>query len=173
MIKNGMQLMCLELPFLHQVHQSRDAGESESAESNDGNGSVHLEPRIYRQSCPMRLIDRREQRKKLDEKNKRGGKSSHQRKAIRRTDDEVDERDRPGKKNENFEQIRDRAATDCVSTNRKKNGLKNKSKRNGDEIEVAAMQRTGTQRQNCSNDGSEKTGSGENDEKAIHRDRRV
>lgn len=121
----------------------------------------------------MRLIDRRDEREELNEKNQRRRKGSHERQSISRTDDEIDERYRPTEEDKDFEQIGDRATTERVSTQVKKNRLEDEPRSDSKKIETPSMQNSTAQHHNCADDGGQVAASRGNDEEAIHRERPV
>ena len=121
----------------------------------------------------MRLIDWRDEREKLNQKNQRRRKRPHERQSISRADDQIDERDRPTEENKDFEQIRDWATAERVSTQVKKNRLEDEPSSDSKKIETSSMQNAGAQRHDCADNGDQITASGDNDEEAVHRERPV
>ena len=135
MIKHRMQLMRLELPFLHEIHHPGYAGEGEPPIGDHRNGSVKFQPRIRRQLHLMRDIDRREKGEGLNSENERCRKRPHERETIGRSHQQIDERDRPGEKDEHFKQIGQRTTAQSVAAHGKKGGLAEETGADGKEIE--------------------------------------
>src|SRR5215216_2285558 len=65
MVKNRMQVMCLELALLHQVHHSCNTGERKGAIGDERNGCVKFQPRICRHFNRVTIVDGRKQRETL------------------------------------------------------------------------------------------------------------
>src|SRR5712691_12597993 len=131
--------MRLELAFLHKIHHARDASERERAVSDQRKGGVKFQPRIRRQPRRMEIVDPGQQSKCLNDKNERRGERAHQRKAIGRSDQHVNQRNRPGEENENLKQVRDRTAAKCMTTDRQERRLKNKSQSDRKKIKSSGV----------------------------------
>ncbi len=162
--------MCFKLPFLYQIHKPRHARERERAESDNGNRSMHFQPEIDGDFDQMWLIDRREKREKLDEKNERSGEGTHQGEPISGPNREINQCNRPAEEDKDFEEICDRASADGMAAYRKKNRLQDEPRRDRKKIETPAMQKTGAKGQNGADNRDEKTAGGENNKEAIHRE---
>ena len=167
-IKDRTQLMRLELAFLHQIHHARDASERERAVGHERHRSVKFQPRIGRQFHRVPDIDRREQGKGLNQENQRRRERSHERKPIGRTNQHVDQGDRPGEKNENFKQVRDRTPANRMTTNRQERCLKNKSKPDRKKIKSPRPKNSRAQRGNRAHHSREKTNRRNNEKMSIH-----
>src|SRR5919108_6630854 len=103
MIKNRMQMMRLELALLQEIHDARDASECKCAIGYQRNRCMKLQPGIRGNVYRMPGINWRYQGKTLKQQYQWRGECAHQRKAIRRAYQHVDQRHRPGKKDKNLE----------------------------------------------------------------------
>ena len=118
MIKNRMQLMRLKLAFLDQIHDASDASQSERSIRHGRNRSMKFHPRIGRNIHGVAHVDRRNERKTLQQNHQRRGKGAHQGEAIQRTHQHVHQRYRPCQKNEDLKQVRQRTTTQRVTAKR-------------------------------------------------------
>ena len=118
---------------------------------------MELQPGIGVRARLMRYVDRRKQSENLNHENNRRGERAHERKPICRTNQHVDEDDRPGEKGEDFEEIGDRTAPDLMTAHREKRRLKNKTKCDGKEIETAEPEIARAERQQGTDDRDEET----------------
>src|SRR5205807_176974 len=135
-IKDGMNLMRLELPFLHEVHHARHTREREGAVGDHRDRGVKFQPWVGRQTRRMRHIDRHNQGKRLQRENERRRERAHERQAIGGSDQQINQRDRPGEKHENLEEIRERASAERMSTNGKERRLKKKPETDREKIKA-------------------------------------
>src|SRR2546423_7054932 len=113
-------------------------------------------------------IDRREKGERLDEQDQRGRESAHERQAISRPDREINQRQRPGQKDEDLEKIRDRTTPEIVSAHRQERTLEKKSESDGDEVEAPRPKHSVTQSRDGMRDRDEKADCRKEDELSIH-----
>jgi len=172
MIKNGMQLMRLELAFLHEIHHARDASERERAVSDQRKGGVKFQPRIRRQPRRVEMVDPGQQSKCLNDKNERRRERAHQRKAIGRSDQDVNQRNRPGEENENLKQIRQRTSAKRMTSDRQERRLKNKSETDREKIKSPGMKILRPQQDCRPHHRRQKTNSRNDEKLSIHRAQR-
>ena len=170
MIKNGMQLMGLELALLHEIHHARDASERERAVRNQRKRGVKFQPRIRRQPRRVEIVDLGQQSKCLNDKNKRRRERAHQRKPIGRPDQHVNQRDRPGEENENLKQVRDRTSAKRMTSDRQERRLKNKSEPDRQKIKSPGVKILRTQQDRRPHNRYEKTNCRNNEKMSIHRE---
>src|SRR6266567_3645317 len=173
MIKNGMQLMRLELALLHEIHHARDASERERAVSDQRKGRVEFQPRIRRQPRRMEIVDLGQQSECLNDKNERRGERAHQRKAIGRSDQHVNQRNRPSEENENLEQVRDRTSAKRMTADRQKRRLKNKSETDREKIKSSGVKILRPQQDRRPHDRRQKTNRRKDEKLSIHRSQRL
>src|SRR2546423_14163810 len=173
MIKDGVQLMRLQLPFLDEVHNARDARERERAIRDHRHRGVEFQPRIYRHPYRMPDIDRREQREPLNEQGQRRRERTHKRKPVGRSDQQINQRERPGQENEYFEQVRDRTTPERVSANRKKSALKCEPKRDREKIKATRSEHAFAQGGQSMSHRDQETQSGSKKKLPFHRERSV
>src|SRR2546430_1004382 len=152
-----MQLMRLELSFLHEIHDASDAGERERTVRHDRDRGMKLEPRVRWQLHRMPHIDRRKQSQCLNQKNKRRGECAHERKPICRPDQHVDQCDRPREKDQPQKKIRERAARKFGATNQKQRVWKKEPNPNRKKIKPPRPKTPPTKCDNRAKNRREKT----------------
>jgi hypothetical protein len=170
MIKNGMQLMRLELALLHEIHHARNASESKGAVGDDRNRRVKFQPRVRRQFHWMADVDWRNQGKSLQQKNERRGERAHEREPIGRPDQHVDKGNRPGEEYKYLKQVRQRAASQRMPANEQKYRLKNEAKSDRKKTKPARLKSPRAQRQDRPHDCGEKTKRRDDEQISIHRE---
>src|SRR2546423_6715198 len=116
-------------------------------------------------------IDWCKERKCLDEQYERRRECPHERKPIRRTDQQIDQRQRPGEEDKYFEQVRDRTAAERVTANRQERALQGESDQDGEEIKARPAENAFAQRRHRVCDGHKKTESRAKEKLAFHRER--
>ena len=164
--------MRLDLAFLHEIHHARDAGERERAVSHKRDRRVEFQPRVRRQPRRMEIVNLGQQSECLNDKNERRRERAHQRKAIGRSDQHVNQRNRPSDENENLKQVRDRTAAKRMTADRQKRRLKNKSQPDREKIKSSGVKILRAQQDRRPHNRREET-NGRNDEKlSIHRAQR-
>src|SRR5215510_9496804 len=84
----------------------------------------------------MRDINRGEQGKSLQRENKGRCERTHEREPIGWPNEEIDKRNRPGKKDKDLEKIRQRATSERVAADREKSGLENEAEGDGRKVET-------------------------------------
>lgn len=135
--EEGIEFVGFELAFEHEIHAAGHAGQGEGSVGDDGKRRVKFEPGV--RSCADQLGQsgvgiEGEKGDSLDQENDWGCKNTHQRKAIGRTDDHVDEGDRPAEEDEDLEEVGDGAAPDLLPAQVQENGLEQHPARDGDEV---------------------------------------
>jgi len=104
----------------------------------------------------------------LNSENERRGESAHERKPVSRTNQQVNQRDRPGEKDQNLKKICQRTSSQRMTADRQKRRLKNKAESNREKIKSSWSKNSGAQSDPGMHDRREKTDC-RNDEKiAIH-----
>src|SRR5205814_9288723 len=90
----------------------------------------------------MRHIDRRGEGERLHREDKRRRERSHERQAIGGSDQQINQRDRPGEKHENLEEIRERASAERMAADGKERRLKKKPETDREKIKAAVERDT-------------------------------
>ncbi len=93
----------------------------------------------------MRRINRRDQSKGLNHENKWRGEGAHERKPVGRTDQQINQRHRPGEKDEDLEQICERTTAKGVTAHRQKRSLQNESARDREKVKPGRPKDPGAQ----------------------------
>src|ERR1700693_4933317 len=93
----------------------------------------------------MRMIDRCEQCRKLEQGDHRRGERAHQGKPIRRPHHHIKERDRPGHEDYYLEQVCNWAETELVTAERKEFRSEDETQANSDEVEPHRPKNSRTQ----------------------------
>jgi hypothetical protein len=165
-----MQLVRLELALLHEIHHARNAGESECAVGDNRNRRVKFQPRVRRKFHWMADVDWRNQGKSLQQENQRRGERAHEREPISRPHQHVDERNRPGEKDENLKQVRQRAASQRMAANEQECRLKNEPKSDRKKTKLARLKSPRPQRTDRPHDCGEKTKRRNDEQISVHRE---
>jgi len=168
MIKNGMQLMGLELALLDEIHYPGNAGEPEGAISDERNRGVKFQPGIWRQFDRVPHINRRDQGKSLNQENERRGERPHEGEPVSRPDQHIDERNRPGEEDQNLKQVRQRASTKCMTTDGQECRLKNEPKSDRKKTKPARLKSPRADRKNRPHNCGEKTKRRDDEKLLIH-----
>src|SRR5262249_52724944 len=118
----------------------------------------------------MPNVDRRNQRKTLQQQHQWRGERAHQRKAIRRPHEHINQRHRPSDKNENLKQVCDWTAAQLMAADRQESCLKDKAQSDREEIESDRVKHSPSQLAHTVYNRSEKTDCRSNEKIAVHWD---
>src|ERR1041385_7686903 len=168
MIKNGADLVRLNLALLDEIHYAGDASERERAICHRGNRRVKFQPGIRQQSERVPNINWRDESKRLNQDNQRRGDGAHEREPVSRSDQQIDERNRPRHENEHLKQVRQGTTAKHVASDGQERGLKDETESDRDKVKPGRAKNSGTHGHHASNNGGKKTKRRDNEKLTIH-----
>ena len=116
----------------------------------------------------MWKIYRCDQSKRLQNEDQRRGERPHQRKSVSGTNHEIDQRNRPGEKDEDLKEIGQRATPQGVAARPKECTLENESDDDRKKIEARRLVVSSPDRECCSYHRKEKAEGGDDEQLVIH-----